>query len=615
MTKRPAPLWLWAALLLALTTAAYFPGLGGDFLFDDYPNIITNERIHADEIDLESMRRAAGAYESGSYGRPIATISFAIDHALGGMDPKGFKTSGLLVHLLNTILVFLLVCQLFDSRDTPNAPHTPLAFLIALLWAAHPLQVSTVLYVVQRMETLSLLFALLALNAYLKGRLAQARGATGWPWLLAVVPLTGLGLLSKETAALVPAFCLALELTVLGFEARDGRARKAWIVAYSLAVAAAILVFLAFILPAAAEPNAYEGRNFTLLERLLTQLRALPLYLQWMALPLPQNLTFYYDNYSVSRGLLDPPTTLFGGLLLAALALSAWRLRSKLPLFSLGILWFFCAHALTSNVIPLELVFEHRNYFALLGFLLAATELVRIIPTRDGPAIKRFAVVTVACFAIFLTLLRSAAWGDPFHLASQLVAINPGSPRASSDLAMLYVGMAHGDPDSPFYSFGMREFERGSKLPGSSPLPEQGLILMAASTGQPVKDEWWNSMQEKVSTQPIGPQEIMAVTGLLGQRYKGIELDDRRLSEVYGTLLSRREMPAQLYAQYGDHLLNYLKDQDSADKAFARVVELSREDPGYISQVAASLVSEGHVRQATAMLTRADELGISLPEH
>ena len=96
-----------------------------------------------------------------------------------------------------------------------------------------------------------------------------------------------------------------------------------------------------------------------------------------------------------------------------------------------------------------------------------------------------------------------------------------------------------GEAGTPFYSLGEQEFERGSRLPNASPLPEQGLILMAATTGQPVKDEWWIRLINKVKTQPISPQQSMAVTGLFQQRYKGIELDDKRLSQAYQALLAR----------------------------------------------------------------------------
>ena len=610
MLVRPDRSWLWLCALVLLTLAVFWPAMSGDFIFDDYPNIVTNTRIHAEQLDMASLKRAALAYDPGSYGRPLATISFAIDYAIGGKDPWGYKLTSLVVHLVNALLVFLLVRRLLSLDSRMAMAGAWVSFVISLAWAAHPLQVSTVMYIVQRMETLSLTFVLLALLAYLRGRSAQIAGRRGWPWLATCVPLVMLGMLSKETAALFPAYCLALELTVLGFAAKSAGTARRWKWAYGAGALAAAVVFLIVLVPHFATPAAYELRDFTVAERLLTQLRVLPLYLQWILLPLPRTLLFYYDAFPVSTNLLTPVSTLLGGLFLATLLGLALWLRRRAPIFALGVLWFFAAHLITSNVIALELVFEHRNYFALLGVLLALADLASRIPAQDDPRFRRVVIGVAMVFLLFMTTLRAATWGDPLLLATDLVKLNPQSPRASSDLATLYAGMSDNNPDSPFFSFAMAEFERGSKLPNASPLPEQGLILMAATTGGEVRQEWWDSLVNKLRTRPIGPQEMMAVTGLLKQRYEGIPLDDRRLTQAYGTMLSRRELPAQFHAQFGDYALSYLGDEALAERMFVETVERSVGDPDYVLRVARGLAAEGRSRQAQAMVVRAKELGI-----
>lgn len=600
-----------ALLLLVVTIAIYWPGLGGDFIFDDYPNIVTNPKVHAESLDWPALKRAASGYEPGEIGRPLATISFAVNYYLGEKAPWGYKLAGVCIHALNALLVFLLLLRLFRlPRLAADTWPTLAAFAIALLWALHPLQVSTVLYVVQRMETLSLTFVLLALLAYLRGRIAQQDGRRGWPWLVASALLAGMGLMSKETAALFPVYALGLELTVLGFDATKPRTTRLLKLAYGAGIAGALLAFLILVLPKYLAADAFIGRDFTLYERLLTQLRVLPMYLGQILFPLPGSMTFYYDAYPKSVGWLHPATTLLGGLFLLALLVAAWLLRRRTPLAALGIFWFFAAHLLTSNVFNLELVFEHRNYFALLGVLLVLADLVRRIPMQDGPALKRFAVGVVIVAFGFLGVLRTATWGDPLHLASDLVAKNPQSARASSDLATLYLGMSGSDPDSPFFDFGQREFERGSLLPNSSPLPEQGLILMAATTGQPVKDEWWIRFIHKIETRPISPQESMAVTGLLNQRYKGIVLDDQRLSQACQALLARGGQPAHIYAQVGDYALNYLHDEALADRLFVTAIERDPTDKEYADRMLKTLVADGHVRQAQLVYDRAVSLGI-----
>ena len=603
-----------AVLLLLLTTAVYWPGLGGDFLFDDYPNIVSNSRVHAESLDWPTLKRAAMGYEPGQIGRPLATLSFAVDYYLGGKAPWGYKATSLGVHLLNALLVFALLLKLLRLPRLAS-DHWPVlgAFAIALLWAVHPLQVSTVLYVVQRMETLSLTFVLLALLAYLRGRLAQRDGLRGWPWLLASALLAGVGLLGKETAVLFPLYALALEATLLGFEAARPATRRFIRHAYAWGGSAALLAFVFLVMPPYLAADAYAGRDFSLYERLLTQLRVLPMHLGQILLPLPGSMTFYYDAYPKSTGWLQPATTLGGGVFLLTLLLGAWKLRKAMPLAALGVFWFFAAHFLTSNVINLEMVFEHRNYFALLGVLLVLADLVRRVPMQDGPALKRVAVAVVIVAFGFLATLRAATWGDPVHFASDLVAKNPQSARASSDLATLWVGMSDSNPDSPFFDFGRREFERASLLPSASPLPEQGLILMAATTHQPVKDEWWDRLIHKLQTQPISPQQNAALMGLLGQRQAGVVMDDRRLAQAGQALLARGGQRAHVYALLGDHALNYLHDEDLADRMFVQAVERAGDDREYARRVLANLRAEGHQRQASLVYQRGLALGLFKP--
>ena len=585
-------------LLLALTALVYWPGLSGPFVFDDHPNILTNPKVHAETLDLETLKRAANAYEPGSIGRPLATISFAVDYYFGKDNPWGYKVSSLIVHLINTLLVFLLLRSVVRLPRVGNKDNLLFCFTVALLWAVHPLQISTVLYVVQRMETLSLTFVLLGLIAYLRGRVKQGEGNRGWPWLVASAFLAGLGLLSKETAVLFPAYAFALELTVLRFDAKSPQTQRFLKWAYTALFLLAAILFFGSVLPQYASDNAFSGRDFTLYERLLSQLRILPMYLGQMLLPLPGTLSFYYDDFIKSTGLLSPITTLLGGIFLVSLFTAGWLLRKRLPLVALGIFWFFAAHLLTSNVFSLELAFEHRNYFALLGVLIAVGDLVRRIHVRDGPAIKYVGVGAIVLAFGVLGAVRAATWGNELLMATEMVTDNPQSPRASSDLAALYIALSGGEPGTPFYGLGEQEFERGAALPNASPLPEQGLILMAATTGQPVKDEWWARLIHKVETQPISPQQTMAVTGLLQQRYGGIELDDQRLSEAYQALLARGPQAPYMYAQFGDYSLKYLHDEELANKMFLATIEANPNDSEYAERIIGKLLSEGHATQA-----------------
>lgn len=600
----------WGALLLMVVAGVYWPGLAGGFLFDDYSTIVDNGRLHLAAVDADGLWRAATSFDPGdTFGaRPLSMASFALNHVVGGLDPWGYKVVGLLVHLVNTLLVFALTRKVLLLPRVNAGPWAAKASLaVALLWAIHPLQTSSVLYVVQRMETLSTTFMLATLCLYLRAREQQLAGKRSWPWLLACVPMTVLAILAKESGVLVVVYAMLLEGTVLAFNAQRRGIERFWKLAFWTAVVGGATVYVAVVIPHYWTAS-YFGRDFGTYERLLSQMRILPLYLGQMLYPTSQSLTFFYDDFQPSRGWLQPVTTLIGGIFLLALAVLAWWRRARAPLFTLGVGWFFAAHLLTSNVVGLELVFEHRNYLALLGILWAATDLVARVPMRDGPGLKYVAVAAVLAFCAGLGLMRASVWGDRLLMASDMAAANPKSARAASSLATQYLEMTDGYTGSPFNDMALREFERASLLRGASIISDQGLILAAVQAKRPVEDIWWQRLIGKLRNGVLPPEASGALFSLLDNRYKGVELDDRRLSEAFMVLFSRATLPPHSYAQFGDYALNCAHDPALADWAFGKAVEQSVTTPGYAKKVVDTLYRQGHQQQANAALVKANEL-------
>jgi hypothetical protein len=607
--------WPWMLLLAVFTLAAYWPGLTGGFIFDDLASIVDNNNVHAQHLDAESLLRAARSFEPGGGGweaRPLPMASFGINYALGGLNPWGYKLGGLLVHLINALLVFALLRSLLTlPKLRMDRWAVPASGVLALLWAIHPLQVSAVLYVVQRMETMSLGFVLLALLAYMHARKRQLAGERAWPWLLACLPLVALGLACKETAVLFFAYAFVLEFALLDFAASAPATQRNWRVVWIVAAVSAIALFAFVVVPHYWTTTDFQ-RGFGSAQRLLTQLRVLPMYLGQILLPLPSRMTFYYDQIQPSRGWLSPATTLYGGLLLLALLAAAIALRRRAPLVCLGVLWFFAAHALSSNVVALELAVEHRNYFAILGVLLAVFGFLRL--TRFEPAPQTVGTVLALLVATigFLTFLRASVWGDPLLLATDLAKSNPQSARAAADLGATYLEMADHQPNSPFYDFAIGEFERGAKIPGSSILNDQGLILAATQAGRPVEDAWWEQLVHKVQTQPVIPETSGVLFSLLGNRYKGVPLDDKFLTEAFVAFFDRVIAPPNSYVQFAVYLLDKAGNPELAREMFLQAIDQCRPYPDYARKIVENLRAEGHNDIAEAARARANKLGIAI---
>lgn len=229
--------------LFIVALAAFWPGVSGGFLFDDYSNIVTNAFVQIKELNVASLWRASHGYSDDT--RQLAMVSFALNAYWAGIHPWAYKVTGLLVHAVNAVLVYWLALRLLAFSPRIQSGQRPMAALaLALVWALHPIQVSSALYVVQRMETLCVTFLFIALLLYLRIRDNQITGQPVKFWLWSGLLLSFvLAALFKESAVLLPLFCLALEATVLGFAGSSGQ-RRFWRISYGAGSALALLAFV-----------------------------------------------------------------------------------------------------------------------------------------------------------------------------------------------------------------------------------------------------------------------------------------------------------------------------------------------------------------------------------
>ncbi|TLX79350.1 tetratricopeptide repeat protein, partial [Pseudomonas nicosulfuronedens] len=157
--------------LLSVVLFLYAPGLHGDFEFDDSANIIDNNSLHITALDLKQLRAAAVSGDAGPTGRPLALISFALNIYFFGMQPFYFKLINVLIHLCNIVLVAGLSSLILRRWYSLSARSGALAGLaVAALWGVHPINLTSILYVVQRMTSLSALFGFLAIYLYVRWR-------------------------------------------------------------------------------------------------------------------------------------------------------------------------------------------------------------------------------------------------------------------------------------------------------------------------------------------------------------------------------------------------------------------------------------------------------------
>jgi len=162
------------ALLVAIWLV-YRPGLDGGFLFDDFANL-PSLGITGPTDNGPALARYLTSGTADPTGRPITVASFLIDAQDWPTDPRPFKRTNLIIHLLNVTLLACLLLTL-GQRGGLNESHARRAALLAAaIWGLHPFFVSTTLYIVQREAMLPVTFTLMGLLLWLAGRTRFARG-------------------------------------------------------------------------------------------------------------------------------------------------------------------------------------------------------------------------------------------------------------------------------------------------------------------------------------------------------------------------------------------------------------------------------------------------------
>ena len=431
-----------ATLLLLVLAALYIPGLKGPWVFDDFVNVVD---AAPNDDSLGALARATFSNGSGLAGRSVSALTFALNHRFGNGDVGSFKLTNLIMHAGVCIAAIALGYSL-ARRLSPNrsrAEAACLALAASAVWALHPIQVSTVLYVVQRMSILAMLFSSLALLSWIAARSATRRRTASVLYASCLCALA-LATLSKETGLLAAGYILVFELVNPNGLAR--RSSIQWIaIGASVAVAVGTLVLIVTLSP---EPlmGGYALRDFTWKERLLTQVDVMAEYLRQLAFADTERMRFYYDDWSTATSF--GPSTLLGAAMLIGLASLAVITRRIAPLVSFGIGVFFTSHLIESTVLPLEHAFEHRNYVGSFGLALALVALLTRL-AHAGRTVTLVVVLTLSLVPAYLaaqTASRVSEWSDNLTLHREAVRRAPDSFRAVSALSQIYF-WSEGDGD------------------------------------------------------------------------------------------------------------------------------------------------------------------------
>ncbi|ANJ67705.1 hypothetical protein A9404_10255 [Halothiobacillus diazotrophicus] len=552
-------------------------------------------------------------------------LTFATQALYTGSDPWPLKFINVLIHMVNGVLIYILssqvICFVFKQRSTKRdwliSPEL-LAVLVTAAWLFSPMQLTAVLYVIQRMESLSALFVLGGLLCYWEGRM-RLIGGKGFAWPLiwtGLVAGTLLATFSKETGVMLPLYAFLLEWVVLRGRGVGGFEPKLiflFIVTLVLPGAAGLLLTV----PSALNGNAYAGRPFDLAQRLWTEGRVLVDYLHWLIAPTPNALSLYHDDILVSTGWFSPWTTAASWVLIALLLGLAVRLRKRAQLFALGVLWFFCGQALVSTYLPLELVYEHRNYLPSWGIYIALLGLASAWQpaVAERSKVLRTLVLSgiismISLFALF-TAIRSQIWGNPYRLAYFEATTHPESPRANYDLARNMLIMSP-DAKSAIFHMGMTQMAKTSRLPGASLQAEQAMIFMAAKNNLKVESMWWIDMRRKINFQPMSAEDVSALYALINCSNNNVckytKQDRMQLGNTLLFAMERYPKDAAVVTLYANYAANVVHNIPLAYSLMQRALAIMPSNFNYWNNLVTMQVALGEFKNAQVGIERMREL-------
>lgn len=419
-------------LILAALPLIYWHGLYGLFYFDDYGSLF-KLASGGGVTNLNAFISFVFGGDAGPSGRPISLLSFLIDDNSWPSNPFPFKYTNLCIHLLNTCGVFWLMwlitkIQVEDKR-LPEKAAWIVTFFATAVWSFNPINVSTVLYVVQRMAQLSALFVIYGLIFYVKIRITRFSGSLKDHCKLGagLVTFSILAVFSKENGALLPVLCLVVEACILANKSVYPRLSPYFKLVFFYFPFVIIVAFIFFKSMANGWFDIYPVRDFSPWQRLITEPCLLLKYISGIIAPSLYTSGIYFDNIKAFSGL--SLIAVSGILLVVSLNIWAVHYRNKYPLVALAILFYFSGQIIESTSLSLELYFEHRNYLPSIFVGLV------FVPIIIKCLELRFYLGLVLVFSLpviygSITYARADLWGDPLEFGLYIAEKNPHSVRA-----------------------------------------------------------------------------------------------------------------------------------------------------------------------------------------
>ncbi len=414
-------------LIFFITVTIYSNSLGGRFVYDDEYFVVKNITLrNLDNIPSFFYNRSANAFADLSQDvyRPVTTITYAVDYALGKLNTFGYHLVNVLLHSFNAMLLFLFLYLVFGN--------IPLALMTSLFFACHPVQTEVVSWISGRASVLFLFFYLSALIFYV----LFLRRSKKQYFIYSLV-LYAFSLFSKEMAVTLP---LVLIVYDLHFLRRDNDSLRSKICRYlPYFILTAFFIFIrAVVLKRVSQCDWWGGSPYN---TFFTMSRVMIDYVKVLLVPV-KLCAYRIIDISVSVA----ETRVLASLALLAISAAAipfiFRASRRV---SFAICFFFITMLPVSNIVPLKaLMAERFLYLPSIGFCLCLALAVERIGRTGVFNKKRVFVTSLIAFIIILfyssrTMIRNEDWKDAVTISKSIVAVSPLNPWGFTSLGTAYL--------------------------------------------------------------------------------------------------------------------------------------------------------------------------------
>jgi tetratricopeptide (TPR) repeat protein len=447
--------------VIAYSNTFYVP-----FQFDDHINIINDPIIKEvrNFFDFSRVENYKTTHHFRMFQmRYMASLSFALNYLIHGLDVPGYHVVNLVIHIFNSLLVYTLIILSFRSPflqgSATRSYERHIALFGSLFFAVHPLQTQAVTYIVQRHASLATLFYLFSLVMYVKTRLisqvSERIKTSGVRFRQAIFYLMAFlsAILAMKTKPI--AFTLPFVLILYDFLFFKGGFRKriAYLCPLLFIVPIIPLSFLSSVnsdgdLVSVVNEAARDSTGMSRFDYLFTQFRVIVTYIRLIFLPIHQNITYDYPSYNS----LFQAEVFFSFLFLISICSSGFyillrcrRSASHARLISFGIFWFFMTLSVESSIIPIaDIILEHRMYLPSVGVFIVICSAIFIGVQKLKERwrwIEKAVVCSLGVLVIILTsatYARNTVWQDSVTLWTDVVSKSPNNARGYYYLGFAY---------------------------------------------------------------------------------------------------------------------------------------------------------------------------------